>query len=100
MCSAGVEQLSTAKHCCGTLCGTLKRSKVFTMSIKIPIDSLKALIFTIVSFNLYILDAFRSWMKHLYCDASKEAQSKQHTASTGVPRAIALDALGALRGVV
>ncbi len=71
VCSAGLEQLSTAKHCCGTL----KRCKGFTVPIKIPVDSLKALMFATVSFNLYSLDAFRRLIRHFYCDASKEAQS-------------------------
>ena len=90
MSSAGFEQLSIANHCCGTL----KRSKGFTVPIKIPVGSLKALIFTTVRFNLYSLDAFRRLIKHFYCNALKEAHSKQHTASTGVPKGIALDALG------
>ena len=37
LCSAEFEQLLTANHCCGTL----KRSGVFTVPIKIPIGSLK-----------------------------------------------------------
>ena len=73
---------------------------MFTVPIKIPVGSLKAPMFTTVSFNLYFLDAFRRLIEHHYCDASKEAHSKQHTASTGVPKAIALDALGALRSNV